>query len=94
MIPNALVETSGLSVRFAQARFSGRSIVHALKDVSLAVSPGETLGVVGETGCGKSTLCRCVVRLYRPSSGKVFFNGMDISAVRSGSWAACAAPCR
>jgi ABC-type oligopeptide transport system ATPase subunit len=78
---NALVETRGLSVQFAQARFSGRSIVHALRNVSLAVSPGETLGVVGETGCGKSTLCRCILRLYRPSSGQVFFNGTNISTL-------------
>jgi ABC-type oligopeptide transport system ATPase subunit len=81
MTASALVETRGLSVRFAQGRFSGRSVVHALKDVSVSVAPGETLGVVGETGCGKSTLCRCLVRLYRPSSGQVFFNGTDISAL-------------
>jgi ABC-type oligopeptide transport system ATPase subunit len=53
--------------------------VHALRDVTLAVSPGETLGIVGETGCGKSTLCRCIVRLYRPTSGQVFFGETDIS---------------
>jgi ABC-type oligopeptide transport system ATPase subunit len=75
----ALLETRGLSVRFAQARFSGRSVVHALSDVSLAVSRNETLGIVGETGSGKSTLCRCLVRLYRPSSGRVFLEGEDIS---------------
>ncbi len=79
MSERALVETRGLSMHFAQARFSGRSIVHALRDVSITVQRGETLGIAGETGCGKSTLCRCIVRLYRPSSGQVFFDGMDIS---------------
>jgi len=76
-----LVETCGLSVSFAQARFSGRSVVHALKDVSLTVHQGETLGIVGETGCGKSTLCRCIVRLYRPSRGQIIFDGTDISSL-------------
>jgi ABC-type oligopeptide transport system ATPase subunit len=81
MTPQPLVETRGLSVRFAQARFSGRTVVHALRDVSLAVHPGETLGIAGETGCGKSTLCRCIVRLYRPSAGQVLFEGTDISGL-------------
>jgi ABC-type oligopeptide transport system ATPase subunit len=81
MSGDVLVETRGLSVSFAQARFSGRTIVNALKDVSLSVFRGETLGIVGETGCGKSTLCRSIVRLYRPSSGQVLFDGTDISTL-------------
>jgi len=76
-----LVETRDLSVSFAQGRFSGRTVVHALRNVSLAVSRGETLGIVGETGCGKSTLCRCILRLYRPTGGRVFFDGRDISVM-------------
>jgi ABC-type glutathione transport system ATPase component len=76
-----LVETRSLCVTFAQGRFSGGSRVHALTDVSLSVSRGETLGIVGETGCGKSTLCRCLVRLHRPASGRIFFDGTDISAL-------------
>ena len=53
--------------------------VHAVDDVSLEVHPGETLGLVGETGCGKSTLARCIARLYDLTSGSVTFDGKDIS---------------
>jgi oligopeptide/dipeptide ABC transporter ATP-binding protein len=57
----------------------GREFVHAVDDVSLEVRPGETLGLVGETGCGKSTLARCIARLYDLTSGSVIFDGTDIS---------------
>jgi ABC-type oligopeptide transport system ATPase subunit len=77
----ALLETRNLSMTFAQARFSGRLPVHALRQVSLAVAPGETLGIAGETGCGKSTLCRCIIRLYRPSSGQILFQGTEVSTL-------------
>ncbi|HXZ99849.1 MAG TPA: dipeptide ABC transporter ATP-binding protein [Candidatus Binatia bacterium] len=53
--------------------------VSAVEDVSLDVHRGETLGLVGETGCGKSTLARCVTRLYPLTSGNVRFDGADIS---------------
>jgi len=78
---SALLETRNLSMSFAQARFSGRLPVHALRQVSLAVQPGETLGIAGETGCGKSTLCRCIVRLYRPSSGQILFQGTEVGGL-------------
>ena len=56
----------------------------AVDDVSLEVYPGETLGLVGETGCGKSTLARCVTRLYDLTAGSVEFGGQDISTLSRG----------
>ena len=49
--------------------------VHAVDGVSLELRRGETLGLVGETGCGKSTLARCIARLYDMTSGRVWFDG-------------------
>jgi oligopeptide/dipeptide ABC transporter ATP-binding protein len=53
--------------------------VHAVDDVSLEVRKGETIGLVGETGCGKSTLARCVTRLFDITDGRIEFEGRDIT---------------
>ena len=59
-----------------------RDFVHAVDGVSLEVRRGETIGLVGETGCGKSTLARCIARLYPLTSGTVEFEGRDISGLK------------
>jgi ABC-type oligopeptide transport system ATPase subunit len=74
-----VLETRGLTQHFAQSRYDGKNVTKALDGVDLCLRSGETLGLVGETGCGKSTFCRTVMRLYKPTSGQVLFEGQDVS---------------
>ena len=67
-MPNVLLEARHLTKEFPAGR--GKK-VHAVLDVSLSLFEGETLGLVGESGCGKSTIARMLIRLLAPTSGEV-----------------------
>ena len=58
-----------------------KQMVHAVDDVSFEIAEGETLGIVGESGCGKSTIGRQIMALERPSAGKIWYDGQDITAM-------------
>lgn len=81
--PEYLLEVKGLKKYFDITHgFSigkGKQYLRAVDDVSFAIRPGETLGLVGESGCGKSTTGNCIIRLLDPSEGEVLFEGRDIA---------------
>ena len=56
--------------------------VHAVDDVNFTLRRGRTFGLVGESGCGKSSCARTIIRIYEPSQGKIIFNGQDIAHLK------------
>ena len=82
-----LLEVQNLKVHFPVKRgmFGGAQLfVQAVDDVSFSIAPGESLGLVGESGCGKTTLGRAIVRLVEPTAGRVLFEGEDVAAMSGG----------
>jgi peptide/nickel transport system ATP-binding protein len=79
-----LLQVKALVKRFPiRGGLLGRTLdeVHAVDGVSFDLAAGETLGVVGESGCGKSTTGRCILRLIEPTSGEVWFEGREVTAM-------------
>jgi peptide/nickel transport system ATP-binding protein len=79
-----LVDVKNLKVYFPLKKdFFGKTIKQfkAVDDVSFAIQKGETVGLVGESGCGKTTLGRALIRLIEPTSGNIFFEGRDIAQI-------------
>ena len=78
-----LLRVEGLKMHFpvTEGIIMQRTVAHvkAVDGVSFSIAPGETLGLVGESGCGKPTVGRCILRLENPDEGKVIFNGEDIA---------------
>lgn len=80
----ALLRVEGLQTFFKIHSGFGKKGVHQLKavnDVSFEINRGETFGLVGESGCGKTTVGRTILRLYKPTGGRVIYDGADITAM-------------
>ncbi len=83
--PDALLEVRHLKKYFSVKKtITGKTTVwlRAVDDVSVKLHAGETIGIVGESGCGKTTFGRTVLKLYQPTEGQIFFEGKDIAAYK------------
>ena len=84
---DVLLEVKNLKMYFPvnQGLIFQRAAAHikAVDDISFTVRKGETLGLVGESGCGKTTLGRCILQLYKPTAGEIRFNGQNLNQLKS-----------
>jgi len=74
-MPETILKLEHVSKNF---EVKGKGVLNAVNDVSLEIHQGETLGLVGESGCGKTTLGRTIVKLYKPDAGTITYQGKDV----------------
>ncbi len=83
--PEALLEVRHLKKYFVLKKtITGKALqtLRAVDDVSFVLKPGQTLGIVGESGCGKTTMGRTILKLHQPSGGQIFFNQQDVATYK------------
>jgi peptide/nickel transport system ATP-binding protein len=78
-----LLRTEGLTRHFKIGNALSRQVLHAVDDVSLSVGGRQIVALAGESGSGKSTIARLLARIYKPTSGEIYFQGTPLSALRS-----------
>ncbi|MEM3404614.1 MAG: ATP-binding cassette domain-containing protein [Nitrososphaeria archaeon] len=80
-----LIEAKNVSKHYYKRKgfFGKKELIKAVDNVSFSIEKGTTLGLVGETGCGKTTLAKCLLRLINPTSGAILFKGKDLSKMKS-----------
>lgn len=79
---DTLLEVQGLKKVYRRKGLKKRESFYAVNDVSFTVGRSETVGIVGESGCGKTTLGRSILRLIEPDAGHLIFDGTDVLALK------------
>jgi oligopeptide/dipeptide ABC transporter ATP-binding protein len=81
-VTEALLRTEGLTRHFRVGKLFSGQVLHAVDDVNLTIGRGEIVALVGESGSGKSTIARLLARVYKPTSGEIYFEGRPLSSLR------------
>jgi len=81
-VTEPLLRTEGLTRHFRVGKLFSGQVLHAVDDVNLTIGRGEIVALVGESGSGKSTIARLLARVYKPTSGEIYFEGRPLSSLR------------